>query len=51
MVVGFRSSAIRPMDILLDEWPSPILAEAGHFGGDGVVCQESWRSQAQVLSS
>lgn len=32
------------MDILLDEWRSHILAEAGHFVGDGVVCQDSWRT-------
>lgn len=44
IVVGFRSSAIIPMDILLDDWPSHILAEAGHFVGDDVVCRQSWRT-------
>lgn len=32
------------MDILLDEWRAHILTEADHFVGDGVVCQESWRT-------
>lgn len=32
------------MDILLDEWRAHILTEADHFVGDGVVCQERWRT-------
>lgn len=33
----------KSIDILLNEWRSQVVREAGHFVEDGVVCQESWR--------
>lgn len=32
------------MEILLAEWSARLVAEAGHFVGDGIVCDDSWRA-------
>lgn len=32
------------MGILFDEWRHHVVAEAGHFVEDGIVCKENWRT-------
>lgn len=40
----------KSIDILLNEWRSQVVREAGHFVEDGVVCQESWsKAKLRVL--
>lgn len=31
------------MEVLLAEWREHLVAEAGHFVGDGIVCEDGWR--------
>jgi hypothetical protein len=35
--------AYSPMDVLFNEWRPHVVAEAGHFVEDGIVCEEGWR--------
>lgn len=38
-----RGTADSSMATLFDEWRPHVVAEAGHFVEDGIVCMESWR--------
>lgn len=40
----------KSIDVLLNEWRSQVVREAGHFVEDGAVCQESWsKAKLRVL--
>ncbi|CAN7774635.1 hypothetical protein LJR290_007720 [Variovorax sp. LjRoot290] len=37
------------MNALFDEWRPLVLAEAGHFVGDGIVLEEAWRASKRRI--
>ena len=45
-----ESDDCKSIDVLLNEWRSQVVREAGHFVEDGVVCQDNWhKAKRRVL--